>query len=119
VSRLLLRLRYVTDEEAGEIRLLLQDNDIEFYETVAGFFGTGVAAIWLTHDDQQALARSLVEQYQHERQSRVRQEYLSQKNQGEQDTLLKRFKREPVKCVLGVGAIALILYLSLMPFFSL
>lgn len=119
MSHLLFRLRHVTEDEAEEVRQLLQQNDIEFYETASGFFGTGVAAFWLASDERLDFARSLIQQYQHERSERVRAQHLAECDAGEQDTFFKRLKREPVKLIAGIIVVGLILYISLMPFLTL
>ena len=47
MAHLLFRLRHVTDEEAMEVRQLLDEHGFDVYETQAGFFRLGVDAIWL------------------------------------------------------------------------
>lgn len=119
MSHLLFRLRHVTDDEADEVRQLLQKNDIEFYETGAGFFGTGIAAIWLADRAKLEFARTLIKQYQIERRDSVRCQHQAERDAGEHDTLFKKIRREPIKMIVAFVVIGFILYLSLMPFFRL
>jgi len=68
MAELLLRLRYVPDEEADTIRELLSDGNIDTYETTAGSWGLGVAAIWLRDDEQSQAAHAILDAYQEQRQ---------------------------------------------------
>jgi hypothetical protein len=42
----------VPDDEAHEIRELLIDNDIDFYETSVGVFGISMPGLWLKNEEQ-------------------------------------------------------------------
>ena len=72
---LLFRLRGVPEDEADDVRELLNRNGIEFYETPAGRWGISIPAIWLHDETQLEPAKSLIDQYQSERACRVRAEY--------------------------------------------
>ena len=45
MATLLFRLNNVPEDEAEDVRQLLDDKGFAFYETQAGFFGLGVASI--------------------------------------------------------------------------
>ena len=47
MAKLLFKLRGVPDDEADDVRQLLEENGMRVYETSAGTWGTGVPAIWL------------------------------------------------------------------------
>ncbi len=113
---LLFKLRAVPEDEAEDVRALLARNNIDFYETPAGRWGISVPAIWLRDETQLDSARSLIEQYQTERTRRVRAEYEQLEREGKAVTLLAKIKQEPIKFVLYLLAIAVILYLSTVPF---
>ena len=72
---LIFKLRYVPDDEAQEIRELLSENDIDFYETSPGILGFSMPGLWLKNEDQAAKARQLIEEYQQLRQKKAREEY--------------------------------------------
>ena len=74
MSKLLFRMRNVPDDEAQEVRELLDANDIEYFETFSGNWGISLPAIWLPREEQFAAARSLLDHYQAERAMRVREE---------------------------------------------
>lgn len=116
MGTLLFRLSQVPTDEAQDIRQLLEDNDIDYYETHAGFFGTSVAGLWLERKDQQERARTLLSQYQQERLQRVRADYECRLAAGEVENLWQRIKRQPLKVLLCLVAVVIILYFSIMPF---
>lgn len=112
----LIDLRNVLDDEAEELRRLLCDNGIEYYETSAGNWGISVPAIWLHDDSQLESARRLVAAYQDARFARARDEYDRLKRAGRQPTLVDRIRDDPLQFVLYLAAIAVVLYLSIKPF---
>ena len=116
MAELLFRLNGVSDDEADEVRLLLDDNSIDYYETDAGRFGLSVAAIWLPDKHQLKHARDLLDRYQQERQLRIREEYQQAASEGQVPTLLQRFIHDPFRFLLVVAAAGAILYLSIAPF---
>ena len=60
MSRLLMNLRHVPDDEADEVRALLKEHGIGFYETQAGRWRISLAGIWVEEPDYPA-ARTLHE----------------------------------------------------------
>ena len=116
MATLLFRLNGVPDDEADDVRRLLAECDIDYYETDAGRWGISVAAIWLADDAQLENAQRLLDNYQQERRARVRQEYAERRAAGDHETLAGRLRRRPVEVLLYVAAIAAVLYLMIMPF---
>tara|TARA_R100001377_G_scaffold69207_2_gene44512 strand:+ start:1097 stop:1456 length:360 start_codon:yes stop_codon:yes gene_type:complete len=118
MSKLLFRLRNVPEDEAEEVRQLLEEHDIETYETDAGNWGISLPAIWLESDEQFERAKSLLDDYQCARATRVRAEYEQLRSQGEHPSLLDRLREQPLPFVAYCAAIGVILYLSISSFFS-
>ena len=116
MGRLIFRLKYVTDEEADEVRQLLIDNDIAHYETASGLFGTSVAGIWLKDNSQEEIARTLLKDYGEQRAERVRQEHQNQRDLGEVETFWQRCKTQPLRLLFAFVAVGCILFFSIMPF---
>lgn len=116
---LLFRLNRVPEDEAAEVRALLDDNAIDYYETDAGRWGISLAAIWLRDEVQLQRARALLDAYQQQRFTRAREAYEAKRAAGELETLLGRALGNPLRFVLYLAAILLILYLSLIPFIQL
>ncbi len=113
---LLFRLNGVPDDEAEDIRALLHDNAIDYYETDAGRWGISVAAIWLRDDTHLQTARTLIDTYEEERAVRVRAEYEALRRAGRHDTVWRRFRREPLMVLIYLAVITAILYFTVMPF---
>ncbi len=76
-------LRGVPADEIAEVRQLLVDNEIDFYETSAGTWGTSLPAIWLYRDLDRQLADELLQYYQNQRARTQRAHYQALKNSGE------------------------------------
>lgn len=115
---MLFRLNNVPDDEAEEVRALLTDNGIDFYETHAGNWGVSTAAIWLRDVSRLEEARALLAAYQADRANRVREEYLQSEADGLDRGLLDEFKAHPLRLVVYLAIIVAVLYLSTMPFFN-
>lgn len=112
MAKLFFKLNGVPDDEANEVRQLLEDADIHFYETSAGNWGVSLPAIWLSDESQLDRAQVLLDEYQHARQFRVREEAQQQPP----ETFLQRLLNAPLQ-VLAYGLLILaILYISIAPF---
>ena len=118
MSKLLFKMRNVLDDEAQEVRELLEDNKIEYFETFAGNWGVSLPAIWLKNDDQHEMARSLLDEYQAERAVRTRKEYELGRQRGEMKTIWHTFIENPIKFISYMGLVGLVLYFSLKFFLS-
>jgi len=75
-------LRGVPADEIEDVRQLLADNDIDFYETSAGTWGTSLPAIWLYRAEDQPAASELFDRYQTQRALTQRALYQARKNSG-------------------------------------
>lgn len=112
----LFNLRGVPEDEAGEIRALLDRNNIDYFETPAGNWGVSAPAIWLNDTNQRQLASSLLDQYQHERRERVRAEYAQMRQAGRHSRLIDVIRENPLHVIVTLVAIAVVLYFSIKPF---
>ena len=116
---LLFKLRNVPEDEANGVRELLAAHALAYYETSAGNWGISVAAIWLQDDDRLAEAKALVDEYQAERSRRVRAEFDQLAREGKRNSIFTVAAENPLRFVIYLAIIALVLYLSIMPFISL
>ncbi|MGI9227474.1 MAG: DUF6164 family protein [Gammaproteobacteria bacterium] len=114
----LFRLRNVPDDEANEIRDLLTNNHIDHYETPAGNWGISMPAIWLNDESQLNEAKSLIAQYQNERQARIRNEYEQGKREGKHRSIISELIENPIQFILYIAIAAVILYFSIQPFLN-
>ena len=113
---LLFKLQNVPDDEAADVRELLAENEIYFYETHAGFWRLGVDGLWLPDDAQLEHAKELLRAYQAERTANQQKVYAELVEQGQAPTLWQNFKASPLRFVLLVIAVFFILTLTLAPF---
>ncbi len=118
MSKLLFRLRHVPEDEARDVRELLDANGIEYFETSAGLFGISFPGIWVRREAQFEAARKLLDGYQARRRERARAEHRHAQERGEARTALDIFRENPARFVGSVILVALVLYLSLRFFFS-
>jgi len=112
-------LRGVPDDEAEDVRELLTDNQIAFYETSAGNWGVSMPAIWLHDDSQLQTAKTLIGEYQTQRAIEQRGIYEQLKQEGKHRTFWQMLWEEPLKVVAYIGIVLVILYFSTKPFLSL
>lgn len=112
-------LRGVPDDEAEDVRALLTDNHIEFYETSAGNWNISMPAIWLQDDSQLQQAKALIDEYQTERTIQQREIYEQLKREGKHRTFWVLLWEEPLKVISYIGIVLVILYFSTKPFLSL
>ncbi len=111
-------MRYAPEDEAHAIRQLLEDNNIEYFETHAGFWGISVPALWAKREDQFDRARELIDEYQVQRAEHFRNEFKMSKQRGETKTIWDSFLEDPIRFVMYIGMIVLVLYFSLRFFLS-
>jgi hypothetical protein len=119
MTLLLFNLRGVPEDEADEVRDLLTEQNIDFYETSAGNWGMSMPALWLRNDADLEKARYLLNQYQQQRFLTSRENYLQRKKAGQQNTLLKAFIEKPVLYCAYLFAMLLVVYVSIKLLFEL
>ena len=115
---LLFRLRGAPEDEVEEMRALLREKGIGFYETQAGTWGIGTEAIWLRDETRLAEARALLDDYQAQRKARVRGEYEAARGQGRRGFFVA-LRANPLAALLILAFILFILYISLAPFLNM
>ena len=116
---LLFRLRGVPDDEAEDVRSLLQQQGIDFYETSAGNWGVSMPAIWLRDELQMQRAKNLINTYETARAERIKSEQQALRQAGQHKTILHSLIEHPVRFIVYMAICALIAYFSIMPFVEL
>ncbi len=119
MSKILFRLRMAPEEEADDVREMLDRHHIPWFETSAGRFGVSFPAIWLSDDDDWARAKALLDDYQNQRSQQIRLQQQQQIEEGNAETFLSRLFSHPLQIVAVLCAVAVIAYFSIAPFFSL
>ena len=119
MAKLIFRLHNVPDDEADDVRQLLDDHGFETFETSAGRWRISMPGIWLIDDGRKAEARAVIEAYQQERQAQQRQQFQLDQAAGRVPDLWARVKANPVSFLLIGLAVLVVVGLSTLPFFSL
>ncbi len=119
MSVMLFKLRGVEEDEADDIRALLEANHIDFYETTNGRWGLGFAAIWLHDETQLEQGKALIQTYQVQRYKDAQAQYAELCAQGEQPTVWKKIKQHPVQVFLVLLAVLIVAMFALLPFILL
>ena len=115
MSKLLLNLRDVPDDEADDVRGFLDAAGIGYYETQPSWWGISGGGIWIREDGDVAEAKRLMAEYQRERQARAREERADAERTGTAETFVDVLRARPLQVVLAMIAIALLLVLMAVP----
>lgn len=111
MAKLLFRLRNVPEDEIEEVQTLLNEHQIDFYETSAGNWGISMPALWVRDETQYPQARALLDAYQADRSARVRAEYARLKQAGRHETILSRFRANPFVFIAYLFVVYALVYL--------
>ena len=117
MSNLLLNLRNVPDDEAADVRAMLDANKIVFFETTPSRWGISAGAIWIADPAAAANAWRLMADYQRERQSRARAAYIDAKRDGTAATIWSVVRDDPMRVLVAMVSIAFMLGLLALPVF--
>ena len=80
MARLLLNLRNVPDDEADDVRAILDAARIAFHETPPSMWGISAGGIYVRENADVAEAKRLMADYQAQRRARVRCELARQRD---------------------------------------
>lgn len=112
-------LRGVPDDEAEDIRELLTNHSIDYYETPPGNWGISMPSLWLKDDCQLDQARDLIDAYQVQRSAAARAEHTRLRLEGKHTTFLGELKQHPLRIIGYVLFAFVVLYFSTKPFIGL
>ena len=119
MAKLLFKLQGVPEDEIEQVRALCESLELDCYETEAGRWGIGIAAIWLKDEAQYAQARAALDEYQQNR----FQDAQVERQQVEQLSLLQglyiKFKQDPEAFMLSLLGLTAVIGFSLYPFLNL
>lgn len=116
MAKLLLNLRNVPEDEADDVRGLLEAHRIDFHETPPSLWGISAGGIFVTHDAAFAEARRLMTDYQRQRQVRVRAEHAAAVRDGSAATFRTELREQPLRVALAVlGIVAALALLCVVP----
>ena len=115
MSKLLLNLRDVPDDEADDVRRFLDSGGIGYYETPPSWWGISAGGIWIRDDGDVAEAKRLMAKYQVERQTHARENHAEAERNGTAETYVDVLRTQPLRVALTVITIALLLGLVAVP----
>lgn len=115
MSKLLLNLRNVPDDEANDVRAMLDANGIEFHETPPSIWGISAGGIYVTEDSAIGEAKRLMAEYQAQRRTRARAEHEAAVRAGTAETFWTGLRARPLRVVLTVLAIVFLIGLMALP----
>ena len=119
MAKLIFKLKSVSYDEADDIKNLLTENKIDFYESPAGNWGISMHALWLNDEAQYTQAKQLIDEYQVKRSQHIRLETQQKIDQGEYETFIQRLFNKPIQFFITLAIIIFILYFSIMPFLEI
>lgn len=119
MAKLLFSLRNVPADEAEDVRELLEQHRIDYYETGAGNWGISMPALWLNNEEDYPVAVQLLDAYQQKRCLEQRALYQALKQAGKHRRIRDVFRERPLLFLLYVGFSAFILYISIKIVFDL
>ncbi|HJR75216.1 MAG TPA: DUF6164 family protein [Luteimonas sp.] len=115
MSKLLMNLRHVPDDEADEVRALLDEHAIAYYETKPSRWGISSGGIWIADESEAARAKRLFAEYQAQRQQRARAEHEAARREGRAETFGTILRQQPLRVLLTLLAILFLLGLVALP----
>ncbi|GMU44808.1 MAG: hypothetical protein IT479_16180 [Xanthomonadales bacterium] len=120
MPKLLLNLRLAEDDEAEEIRALLDAHALDWYETQSGFWGISAGGIWLRDLERAAEVKALLDDYQRRRCERVRAERAAAVRANLAPTFISELRADPRSMLLKLSAALLLIALTIaVPFLLL
>lgn len=118
MAKKLINTRNMPEDEVEDIEALLKQHGIDFYLTPPGNWGISLPAFWVERNADYPRARELLDEYEAQRQRRVRAEYQLLKQKGMQRTLLDEIREYPLRFLITIAFIGFLLYVTLYPFIN-
>lgn len=119
MSKLLLNLRMVPEDEADDVRSFLREHGIPHYETVPSLWGISHGGIWIKDDADLPEAKRLMAEYQAARSATARAARAASLADGSRETFGEVARRQPLRVLLTVAAILFLLGLVALPAYML
>jgi hypothetical protein len=116
MAKLLLNLRNVPDDEADEVRALLDEHGIDCYETQPSLWGVSAGGIWLAQAEQVEKAERLLADYQAQRAARARAEREAERREGRAPSSWAGIRAHPAQALAAMLGILLMLAVATLPF---
>lgn len=118
MPKLLFNMHGAPEDEIQDIRELCETHEFSVYETEAGRWGIGLAAIWLRDEEQFDTAKAILDDYQQSRFNEAQEDRAKLQQLTFAQSLFVKIKQDPNQFLMTILAIAIILGLTLYPFLS-
>jgi hypothetical protein len=116
MAKLLMNLRNVPEDEADEVRDLLREHEVDFYETRPSVFGISAGGIWLADEAALPRTRQLLAEYHQQRGEAAREQRRQALQDGTAETFGSLLRHRPLYVLAMLVAMLLIAALVLLPF---
>ena len=116
---LLFPMRGVPEDEADEVRALLDEHHIDYYETYAGNWGVSTPGLWLRDDSAFIEAKALLNIYQAQRYQNAHTQYQELRQLGQHATFWRGFKERPGVYLSYFFVMGLVIYASIKLLFEI
>ena len=116
MAKFLMNLRDVPEDEADEVRALLDAHAFDWYETKPSFWGVSGGGFWLRDDDRLAEAKARLAEYQEARGSTARARREADLAAGRVESPWADLRRRPLQTFAILLGIVLMIALTLLPF---
>jgi hypothetical protein len=114
-----MNLRDVPDDEVDDVRELLEQHEVPYFETPPSRFGISAGALWLRDDGSRDEAFALLDGYQRQRRERAREAMAAERQEGRAATFWTFLRHDPLRVIATLLAIVLLVALCALPYFLL
>jgi len=118
MAKIAFRLNNVPEDEANQVRELLTEHNIEFYETNAGRWGISIAALWVSNDDDFEKARQFIEPFQQDFTKKMREQFEIDKREGRIPTFWQLINANPIMFITYWALIIAVLAITILPIYG-
>ena len=119
MTKLLFNMHGAPEDEIQDIRELCETHEFTVYETEAGRWRIGLAAIWLKDDDQYAAAMSVLNEYQQTRYQNAQEDRAKIQGLSIAEGLYVKFKQDPNQFLMTLLGLTIVMGLTLYPFIKM
>jgi hypothetical protein len=119
MPKLFFNLHGVPEDEIHDVRELCETLKLSVYETEKGRWGIGLAAIWLSDEEQYPAAKAALNEYQQARYQDAQEDRDKIQQLSLAQGLYVKFKQDPNQFALTFISLAVVLGVTLYPFLSL
>ena len=116
MSRLIFDLRGVPDDEADEVRALLDAERVDYYETRPAPLGLFAGGLWLRENTEYDRAKALLAGYQLQRRAAALARQAEAERDGTRETFWASLARHPVRVIAVLLGIVFIVGFTLLPY---